>query len=264
MKISIFLLSFITIVQLTAMEGPGTPPITVLKEITANSAVVFATDFHDVVVHTNKMDVLCNTLDLLKQIHKDQGLLKTLEIAVMVALHILYETLLRRKEETVSFVSWTQERYPWIEQYAQRALALRNNYTPQEGTLAAIRELKKNGVIIALATNLHEDYASSLEERYADLMQEFDIRFYANAQHGTKPQKKYFEQLIEQVEKEKKIDRAHTRFIFTDDSKKNIKGAYSVLKADNTPLIEAILFENAQQLTQELYKKGVLTKQKQD
>lgn len=252
------------------MEDPhfstsATPP-TVITQGAQEPAKVALIDFHDVVVKTNKDEARADAFNLLKKIYREQGIVRAVMVSLAVSWHMFYDTkVLHKKEEELSFVGWAVKHYPWVEKYAEEALAIRNNYTPREDTLELIRNLKNDGYTVVLATNLHQDYAKSLEERYENLMHYFDVRFYASPQNSAKPQQKYFEQLVKKLEEEKNIDRENAHFIFTDNSKKNVAAAKKALrKEDNTPLIESILFENAHQVAVELQARKLLKKQKED
>jgi len=201
----------------------------------------------------------------LAKVSREQGILQTVQLYFATSLYVFKEWWQNHKEEEDSYVSWAVKQYPWFKPYAQEALAIRHNYTPKEDTLEVVDQLREQGFTTVVASNLHQHYAQSLRDKYPKLLELFDMEFFANQEHRTKSQPEYFDKLLKELEEKKGINPTSSLIIFIDDSSNNVKVAESI-ECDSKKLIQGILFKNAQQLTQELYERGVVlrAKKKQD
>lgn len=118
-------------------------------------------------------------------------------------------------------------------------------------TIALIKRLKEQGVVIILASNMAQDtfdYNRKIRPKFFDL---FDIFYISVEEHGTKKDPYFYQCLKETVQDF--TGSTDVDIVFVDDDQRNIDKA---LEAETG--IDTILFTNPEELEEELIELGYL------
>lgn len=121
------------------------------------------------------------------------------------------------------------------------------------GTLEIIKKLKKQGVIVILASNMAQDTLDYNKKIRPTLFDLFDVHYTSIDEHGPKMEPRFYTCLMQTIHE--LTAEAEVAVAFIDDDQRNIDKAL-----ESGVSLDAILFTNPEQLEQKLIELGYLDK----
>jgi FMN phosphatase YigB (HAD superfamily) len=212
-------------------------------ESSANSTIVFAWDFHEVLVNKQKWPMIKKAFSMVMQAQNRWSLIWDF-INPWFWADVKYA---RKKYQTTDGIfNYLKSRHPELEEIMPEFYELLRLYTPNQEMIALLDTLSAQGYRHYLASNISDVPLADMQAQYPDLFARFAgiYRF-----EHPKPAKEYYislQEYIRQLEGDCQID-----ILFIDDMKPNITGA---MKSGTN--IDAIHFISPRQLRQELQKRG--------
>lgn len=208
--------------------------------------VVFAFDFHDVIVKNRPSRMISSAWNLFWRAKNKKQL-----TGLILNPRFWSDVRKIKKEVDVSdhMLHKVAQKYPALKPHLHQCVELTTLHKPIAESVALLKELKGRGYKLYLASNIGPDSFEIMRKKHPEIFSYFEDCYIATGTNGKKPDRGYYVGLKEFLNARGHINK---RVIFIDDKIKNIDGA---LKARVG--IDAIRFKSTKGLRKDLNRRGL-------